>query len=763
MVIVLVLCTLLFSLLAEVVATYRCFDMKKILISKRFYLLTAVNIILSVAIFSAVYTDFFALFGEITLKKFFVYLAVSATVTLSISLLSFHKRLDGARKIAVGLIVCLVLTLFAELFVYNSRAIESAEYRRISVLAGGEILGGQENGDGSYTLDRKGGNLIFELKGFGSEVRNIYVDAEGYTKDGEPLDLTLKIEATDKANELYITSMPKRTLYYGVSELSYIPMQLRGATENMRITLTATDCTNIVIKDISVNAPRPFSVSGTRMALTLALMLAVYLLRPSSPVYKIKLGRSRGQTVFTAAVIIAELLLVFSLIASTDHFTKLISAHHGQYQQLARSFQNGHLYLETEVPDFLLEMENPYDYALRTAQRKYYYWDAALYGGHYYVYFGVVPCLLLYLPFNLLTGYDLPNDIAIFIFAILFVIGCFTLVRQIIKRYFPDKNVSYIVYILLSLLIVNTSGLLYIASYADMYSVPIMGALAFTVIGLSFWLSALSNKRFRALKLATGSLSMALVAGCRPNILLFSFLFFPLFFGEIIKAFKEKRAFSRESVVNAVAFALPYIVVAAGIMWYNYARFDSPFDFGANYNLTTNDMTSRGFVWERMGVAAFMYLFQLPKLISTFPFIRNCDFDSTYMGVTIRETMYGGIFAYSPFLWLMFLVPRVKEKLKKYKLLIPAVMLFAFGIITPLLDAQFAGILQRYFADFSLMLWLGALLVFLPILVDTDTDRRRKDLRTVLLVCVAVSFAYQTLLVLRSANVGEYISFLFWY
>ncbi len=764
--IILVLCTCLLAMLSAIASSWRSFDLKKILTSWRFYALTAVNIVLSVLVFSAVYTDFFALFGVITLKRFFVYLSVSAAVTLTVALLYFHKKFDGRRKTALGLIICFVLTLFCEFFVYNFRAIESSEYRSVSVLHEGEV-DADKTEDGSYQLIRKSDDLTFELKGFGSEIQNIYIDAVGYDKDGVPLDLTVKIEATDKANAIYIKSMPKRTLFYGVPETSYIPMQLRGVTEDLRITFTATDCKSIVINDISVNTPKPFSFDGTRMTVTLILILAIYLLRPSSPVYKIKLCSSWGQTAFTAAVIIAELILVFGLISSTDHFTKLISAHHGQYQQLAQSFLNGHLYLETEVPEFLLEMENPYDYALRTEtareQRQYYYWDAALYGNHYYVYFGVVPCLLLYLPYHLLTGKDLPNDIAIFIFAIFFVIGCFCLVRQIIKRYFSDKNISYIIYILLSLLLVNTSGLLFIASYADMYSVPIMGALAFTVCGLSFWLLALSNKRFRALKLALGSLCMALVAGCRPNLLLFSFLFFPFFLGEIIKAFKEKRIFTRESIVNSVAFALPYIVVAAGLMWYNYARFGSPLDFGANYNLTTNDMTSRGFVWERMGVAAFMYLFQLPKLILTFPFIRNCDFDSTYMGVTIREAMYGGIFAYSPFLWSFFLIPRVKETLKKYKVLIPALMLLAFGIITPLLDAQLAGILQRYFADFSLMLSLGALFVFLPVFFNADTDRRRRDLRAVLLVCIAVAFSYQTLLVLRKANVGDYISYLFWY
>jgi hypothetical protein len=208
---------------------------------------------------------------------------------------------------------------------------------------------------------------------------------------------------------------------------------------------------------------------------------------------------------------------------------------------------------------------------------------------------------------------------------------------------------------------------------------------------------------------------------------------------------------------------MPYIIVAAGIMWYNYARFGSPIDFGANYNLTTNDMTSRGFVWERMGPAAFSYLLQLPKLTSAFPFIRNCDFDSTYMGVTIREATYGGLLSYSPFLWVIFFIPRFKETLKKYKALIPALMLAAFGVLTPLLDAQFAGILQRYFCDFSLMFYLGALFVFLAVMSDAENEEARKNIRKILFFCIAVAFGYQALLFLRNEYLGGYIRFFFWY
>ena len=44
-----------------------------------------------------------------------------------------------------------------------------------------------------------------------------------------------------------------------------------------------------------------------------------------------------------------------------------------------------------------------------------YLWDTAYYEGHYYVYFGVVPVLLFYLPFYLVTGANFPTAIGVLI------------------------------------------------------------------------------------------------------------------------------------------------------------------------------------------------------------------------------------------------------------------------------------------------------------------------------------------------------------
>ena len=40
---------------------------------------------------------------------------------------------------------------------------------------------------------------------------------------------------------------------------------------------------------------------------------------------------------------------------------------------------------------------------------------------------------------------------------------------------------------------------------------------------------------------------------------------------------------------------LPFVIFGAFMMFYNYARFGSVFDFGQNYNLTVMDMTAEHF------------------------------------------------------------------------------------------------------------------------------------------------------------------------
>ena len=98
-----------------------------------------------------------------------------------------------------------------------------------------------------------------------------------------------------------------------------------------------------------------------------------------------------------------------------------------QYAELVKSMTHGKLYLEEEPPNWLQNMDDPYDRGARDQLVKEtgenYLWDTAYYEGHYYVYFGVVPVLLFYLPFYLVTGANFPTAIGVLIGMVFFIVG----------------------------------------------------------------------------------------------------------------------------------------------------------------------------------------------------------------------------------------------------------------------------------------------------------------------------------------------------
>ena len=154
-----------------------------------------------------------------------------------------------------------------------------------------------------------------------------------------------------------------------------------------------------------------------------------------------------------------------------------------QYAELAKSFTQGKLYLSEEPPDYLKTMDDPYDKGSRDEMEKQtgqkYLFDVAYYDGHYYVYFGVVPVLLFYLPFYCLAGSNFPTAIGVLIMAILFIIGISVLLDRFARYHF--ERVSLGLYLLLQIPLVICSGILYLCKFPTFYSMPIACAVAFAV------------------------------------------------------------------------------------------------------------------------------------------------------------------------------------------------------------------------------------------------------------------------------------------
>lgn len=670
------------------------------------------------------------------------------------------------KKINKSFIFIIVLSLVIEVFVFNCRFFFSCGSKPEKVSFDTSI-GMTETESNSYSISDNYSSI--EIQNINKEIQYFYIDAEYLAPSGYEDSCNMQVYAVDDGNSNYYKLGDLETL--STSEKSkYVRIHSYGNIHSLKIVFDAAYDAELKLNDVIINAKVPFSFSILRFLLVLAFISLIYLFRPSSEIYSNKLGmglskKNLQQSLTIVLVVLINISVLYGLSNVNASFVKPPWTHHKQYQSLAHSITEGRVDLDLEGAEVLEQIENPYDTDLREEQAgsELYHrvWDTAYFQGKFYVYFGIVPELMFYLPYYIVTGHNFPNWAAVFLCCSGIVVASFYLMKKIINRYFA--NTSFGMYMFLSVIFANSIGTLHIALYPSFYYLPIASALMFTLFGLAFWLDAAerwrqeqeSGKRSKntLLLLLIGSLCMALTAGCRPQFLIASFFIFPIFW-KILS--KENKLFSKHNFIKALCIAVPYIVVAAGVMYYNYIRFGSPFDFGANYNLTTNDMTLRKMNLGRIPDALYMYLFQLPNLSLVFPFVKSTPMQYDYFGTTIRESTYGGVFFTHIFLLILPFAAKVKNQLKNKGLLSFVLLGVLFSVIIAVADAQMAGILGRYTTDFTWLLYLCAILVFLQLFHSADSNANRKKLIAIMLTCCVCGLVMDLLIAISQSGLSYY-------
>lgn len=603
--------------------------------------------------------------------------------------------------------ILIIASLLIEIFVCNFRHFESLRYSEIEDYTIQYDDGIQVNDDGSITVLEEGTRRI-ELLNINQKVHNIRLDIEKAFTDKEfekrLAVVTVQLFMTDQGNTIYY-GMPPRNVIHKVEDTHYIKLNLSGESEKLAIDLSAHPGSVLYIHDIALNVVKPFAFSMVRWIGILATMLlicgCVQMKKLAAVVYDTKCVWQNVVLVALVGVTIG----IWTFFAGTNlYFTESWNTNH--YYNLTEALAAGQAEMLFGPSEALMNMENPYDYGERLREGVEFYWDFTYYEGSYYVYFGVVPVVLIYLPFFLIMGYHIMNYKVIILGMVLLAIGWLLLLRKIVNKYF--KNTSYVLFLMLYFLSINAVGCAMMAHHPDLYSVPIVIGLQFTVWGWYAWLCARERAGWkRYLLLFAGAFCMALVAGCRPQLLLGSFMIFPLLVVDWYRKWKEK---DYSFVKDIGVIAVPYLVVAAGLMYYNYIRFDSPFDFGANYNLTTNDMTVRGFRLDRIATGIFAYLLQLPRFKCSFPYLEDTYIDSGYQGITIKEAMFGGVLATNLLLLVGIAVMFRRNFYAQKRIYAVHVMSVLSALIIVVMDTQMAGILYRYTMDFMIFLYIPAIM-----------------------------------------------------
>lgn len=666
-------------------------------------------------------------------------------------------------------LVLVLLALLLETFLFNINYFRTCGYHTTNL---DNRLTLTKTVDDQYRVTEV--NHTIEFTNLNAEVHNIWLNFD-YRQPAQ--QLTVKIQFTDEAHQTYFDSteytvgVPDVEVNTLCDESEFINLNTTGLVKNLKITISGEDVTYpVLLSDVAINAREPFSFNWTRFLLTLGGLALIYIFRPRSAIYRIRIVsnpvKSRA-AIITTVLIEAVLLSSYFFMGSnmvgiaTSSYnsgswdgTSLVNSYQvggknsQQYADLARAMAKGQLYLDEQPPEWLQEMDDPYDKGARDELQKEtgeeYLFDVAYHDGRYYVYFGVVPVILFYLPFYLLTGADFPTAMGVLFAVLMFVLGCSALLDRFARYHF--KRVSLGLYLLLQIPLVMCCGILYLLKFPTFYSLPISLALAFSVWGLYFWMRGRASEKPCGWYLA-GSLCMALVAGCRPQLLVISLVAFPLFWRAYIT---KRKILTRRGAVEFACLIAPYVVIAAGLMLYNHARFGSFTDFGANYNLTVNDMTKRGWNIGRLAPALFSYFLQPPTVTGVFPFVQAAEFATTYLGQTIKEVTFGGILVCLPVLWVLPFAKRILElrfRTRSTRTIAGVIIaLLTGGVVLAIVDAEMAGILQRYYADFSFMFLAAA--VLLVFIVNENLKLGSTThvlLMKVLLGAVALSVVYSWL------------------
>ena len=133
-------------------------------------------------------------------------------------------------------------------------------------------------------------------------------------------------------------------------------------------------------------------------------------------------------------MVIAVCILPMGL---SPHYNGTFSNWRNLYEVMTESILEGHLYIDYgDMDPELLKMDNPYDPVMRKELGVNFHWDHALYHGRYYMYYGIVPVFLVFLPYRILTGTSLTTYHATQIFAALFIIGVVTLFYFLAETFF---------------------------------------------------------------------------------------------------------------------------------------------------------------------------------------------------------------------------------------------------------------------------------------------------------------------------------------
>jgi len=383
--------------------------------------------------------------------------------------------------------------------------------------------------------------------------------------------------------------------------------------------------------------------------------------------------------------------------------------------RLADSLVAHRLSLKIEPPKGLLDLPDPYD---PNANQDYRFsseslHDLSLYKGKLYAYFGPAPAILLYIPFRALRVGDVSPTLATLIFCAVGFLFSLALFRLLVRWCYGSVPVwMHCVAIFTLGLGVPGAWMIYIGRDYE----AVTGCAYMLLFAGAYFLARGILVDSRRLFLALGSGALGLAVAARPTMLFACFFVLVAAILVLRAGFDHRR---RNALLTAVI--APMAAIGLLIALYNYARFDSIFEFGQSYQLA--GFNPRTYEFGRLSYlpkGIYYYLFSPGRLTHDYPYLflrkSTLDVPTLLQNRGYHNEPVAGIFTNMPaaaagYLLLATRLKRVAQQYSKILVAMVALLVPAAGVLLSV-SYRIRGTSMRYAFDFAPLIVMGSLLAW---------------------------------------------------
>lgn len=495
---------------------------------------------------------------------------------------------------------------------------------------------------------------FIKISNINSEIKTIHIELN--TKENVEYQVLYTDETSSSFKEL-----PSKIYIDSYENSKYLPCYLSGKTDEITVKFFSNE---IDIKKITINEKIPFNFNFLRVFILFVLISFIYSINTQEIFQKPFSIKNFKQDMILNIILVCFIILIDFIctystneIESLDYYSK----------DFVSALAKGQVYFEEKPSEKLINLENPYDTQARVdnglIRGEDFLWDVAYYNGNYYMYFGILPAILM-LPYHLITGNFISTMTMVLIFSYLTAISIKLLISNIFSRFFKEVSFKYLIYSYLILLF--GSHILWLDGIPRFYELAIISALFFAITGINFMFNAINeNTKHRYINVFLSCLMLSLAVACRPTQLFTSIIIIPI----LLKMFIDNVKNRKDIIKLILVVAIPYMLVGITLMYYNYIRFENIFEFGSSYQLTINNMSKLENRFMTIGMGIICNLFSVPIFIPNFPFMYNHNNLLTFYGYYYIENVMGGLFILAPICFSVFSIFKLYKNCKKKDLL----------------------------------------------------------------------------------------------